>query len=346
MQCIQCRKNIAPDNNFCTACGTAVQDAGQPLVNVDVGAATNDGQTLSSEPQSLEEKVNAKLAALEQTSASMPGTARNVPDNIGSVQGLPPVIESSQGAPTAGSFQQSGTSPLGAFPQSASSASPFQSPVHQPKKKGLPTWGIVAIVVGVLLLIAACCIVPAVLVFQELEQDLQGQSTFGDPGILGGSSLQEIDVEDILADVDIDPAVLEVIVGEYEEIVSYEGDNADTARRTEHNGRGEYYTFNADLTFTIAEADRRDHPWDEGVFSVTQIDFDNLSNYVNSFDRSFMLFVDDRATSDWYHLTLFHVWDSEVLYENNLIMSIADPDDIIIYQTTFGQTSVVERTTP
>ncbi|MCL2379492.1 MAG: hypothetical protein FWC81_01705 [Coriobacteriia bacterium] len=398
MQCTQCRSDIVPGGKFCTSCGAPVESAEQALTveqsTPDVGATTtinSNEQAPSAEPQSLEDRVNAKLAALDQTSAPAPipvpvplqeTPVQPAPLDAGmdavqavpadSIQAVPTDMSAVGSTSTAADFshqaipataaapQQDVTSApnvfsqgttsvpatSGAFPQVASSPSLFPDLAHQPKKKKIPTWGIVAIVAGVLTFLLLCCVAPVAMCgndfleifnadfnvttleeerFTEQAPDVAQDSD--SPGIPSDSS-------------EIDPAILEAIVGEYEAIAMYTGFDG-TFSRHDFNGDGEFFVFNSNRTFThyLDVSHRTNSVFLEGYFSAEVITVDDIWE----FDRLSMNMVEERIDAEWYRITL-HMDNQTFGPEMDIYLSWQGDNDVIVYSPTFGETLIVDLT--
>lgn len=138
--------------------------------------------------------------------------------------------------------------------------------------------------------------------------------------------------------IDIDPSVLDFIVGDYKVVQTYVAEFfEDTLTFADDSSdfSNVRYSFFPDLTFEIEHQNSRT---EQGSFTVEKILIDDVPDLL----YGPVPYVEDRLHMDLYRILL--------IYDNNhpafwmeLFMSCGDADDIIFYQTHFGRAEIAQR---
>jgi len=132
MFCSKCGIEVAEGNKFCSCCGASIVDAGNQAAGEQQNAVR---------PLTHEQKVGAKLAALNQASPTVPPPAATpVPSHYARTAGVPPATPYAQSAS------------YSTFP------SPHHPPPAQPAKGSVPAWAVVLITIAIMLVLGFCCL--------------------------------------------------------------------------------------------------------------------------------------------------------------------------------------------
>ena len=348
MFCANCLKRIEDGARFCTGCGAAVVKSNQAT---DGSCATEDipiDTPVPPMPSFAAPKPTVSDSAVAGSSMPNPNISDSTVPNFAAPNSTMPNSTLSQKA--------SLTPPVGA------------APFHQPTQKSFPTWAVISIVacaVGALMLCG-------ILTFFTLSNmgGLNTSYSFDDWDITGTESRDSASetledfvkrIERLGVDLDTDPEILDSIVGIYEVHLSYSGDDTEYRRAVADEWWIEYVQFTSDSTFIIGARSDTDDFSDvlmSGAFIATRIDFNDIDSSFGESNRFFdarstMREVDNRADTDWYHLTIFQnlsfmeddedlAWLLEFGLED-IFISYGGEGDIVIYHPDMLKTKFVTK---